>query len=136
MTQSNIKATFSCDIKKIWDIVTSLDHYQWRTDINRIEIIEPHKVFIEYTHDNFPTRFTITTFEPYQRYEFDIENDKIKGHWIGVFKESQGIVTIDFTEIITSQKIWMKPFIKSYLKKQQNQYIHDLKKILENEKTV
>lgn len=53
MTQSNIKATFSCDIKKIWDIVTSLDHYQWRTDINRIEIIEPHKVFIEYTHVTF-----------------------------------------------------------------------------------
>ena len=38
------------------------------------------------------------------------------------------ITEIDFTEQVTAKKIFMKPFIKSYLKKQQAQFVADLKK--------
>ncbi len=37
---------------------------------------------------------------------------------------------IDFTEDVTAKKIFMKPFVKSYLKKQQKQYISDLQREL------
>ena len=53
------------------------------------------------------------------------------GYWIGLFNEKDGFTTIDFTEDVTPKKIYMKPFVKSYLKKQQQTYIHDLKKVLE-----
>lgn len=130
MTIANIKASFSCDLETVWNIVTSLEHYTWRSDLSKITIIEPQKQFIEYTQKGYPTTFTITAYKPYQRYEFVIDNDNIKGHWIGLFSYHDGITTIDFTEIITAKKFFMKPFVKSYLKKQQNTYINDLKKAL------
>lgn len=55
----------------------------------------------------------------------------MKGHWIGVFSEENGKTEIDFTEDVIAKKMMMKPFVKSFLKKQQEQYITDLKKALE-----
>ena len=85
MAISNIKALFACDVKKVWDTVTSLDQYEWRSDLSKIEIIS-EKQFIEYTKDGFATTFTITVSEPCKRWEFDMENSNMKGHWIGVLR--------------------------------------------------
>lgn len=38
---------------------------------------------------------------------------------------------IDFTENVIAKKWFMKPFLKSYLKKQQTQFVNDLRKLLE-----
>lgn len=131
MAITNIKASLPVDIKTVWEMVTSLNNYTWRSDISKIEIIEPQKKFIEYTYNNYPTIFTITVFEQYHRYEFDMENNNIKGHWIGLFTYQNGITTIDFTEDVIAKKIYMKPLVKSYLKKQQTIYLNDLKNALE-----
>lgn len=136
MTTANTQASFSNDIETVWQIVTSLTNYTWRSDISKIKIIEPQKKFIEYTKNGYPTTFTITVLKPYQRYEFDMENDKMHGHWIGVFTYDNNITTIDFTEKITAKKFFIKPFVKLYLKKQQTTYINDLKKALATKKTV
>ena len=66
--------------------------------------------------------------EPYKRWEFDMENSNMKGHWIGLFTSKDNKTEIDFTEYVTVKKFFMKPFVKSYLKKQQAQFISDLKK--------
>ena len=97
--------------------------------MSKIEIINENQ-FIEYTKDGYPTKFTITKAEPYKCWEFDMENSNMKGHWTGVFTEKGGSTEIDFTEEVTAKKVIMKPFVKSYLKKQQEQYISDLKKAL------
>ena len=49
MVMTNIKATFACDIKTVWKIITSLEDYAWRSDISKIEIVKPHQQFIENT---------------------------------------------------------------------------------------
>ena len=50
---------------------------------------------------------------------------------IGIFISKGDETEIDFTEDVTVKKFFMKPFIKSYLKKEQVQFIMDLKKSLE-----
>lgn len=55
----------------------------------------------------------------------------MKGHWVGVFSEKDGQTEIDFTEDVTAKKLILKPFVKFFLKKQQELYISDLKKALE-----
>ena len=130
MAISNVKVLLRSDIKKVWDIVTSLEEYQWRSDLSKIEVLN-EKQFIEYTRDGFATTFTITACEQYKRWEFDMENDNIKGHWIGVFTDKNGQTEIDFTEDVTAKKIIMKPFVKAFLKKQQELYVSDLKKTLQ-----
>lgn len=59
-----------------------------------------------------------------------MENKNIKDRWKGVFSYSGGKTTVHFTEEITAKNIFLIPFIKPYLKKQQIRYIQDLKHAL------
>lgn len=127
MPVANAKAKFNCSVEKVWNIVTSLTDYAWRSDLSKIEVVDENQ-FIEYTSEGYATTFTITLTETYKRWEFDIENANMKGHWTGVFSEISGQAEIDFTEEVEAKKMIMKPFVKGYLKKQQKQYIADLKK--------
>lgn len=131
MAISNIKAEFHCDINKIWETVTSLEDYSWRSDIRRIVVTDQGKKFEEHTKDGYVTTFTITAFEKYKRYEFDMDNGNMSGHWTGTFSQQGDTVSIEFIEDVAVKKIFMKPFVKGYLKKQQLQYIADLRKAVE-----
>lgn len=130
MARSRVKAMFQCEVKKVWEVVTSLENYEWRSDLSKIEIVND-KTFIEYTKEGYQTTFTMTQREPFARWEFDMDNDNMHGHWIGVFTARDGMTEIDFTEEVTAKKLLLKPFVKGYLKKQQERYITDLKKALQ-----
>ena len=129
MAVSNIKAVFEHDIETVWEAVTSLTDYAWRSDLDRIEVITDKK-FVEYTKDGYATAFTITAKEPFRRYEFDMENGSTKGHWTGIFTQNGDRTEISFTEDVTAKNPFMRPFVKGYLKKQQSRYIADLRKYL------
>lgn len=130
MIVSKITAAFPCELAQVWDIVTSLEHYSWRSDLSKIEVPKPGRTFIEHTPEGYSTTFTITAFEPMKRYAFDLENSNMTGHWIGLFSYQDGETTIEFTEHIAPKKWFMKPFASMYLKKQQALYIEDLKRAL------
>lgn len=131
MATANMTATLNCDLEKVWNIVTSLEDYSWRSDISRIEVLKAGKKFVEYTKGGHATTFTITVFEPMQKYEFDMDNENIHGHWIGLFSNCNGNTVIDFTENVTVKKLVMKLFSGIYLKKQQAVYLKYLKKALD-----
>lgn len=130
MASVTIKETFPSDIQTVWDIVTSLENYKWRSDLSKINILNETQ-FVEYTKEGFATTFTITACDVCKRWEFDMENDNMKGHWIGNFTSADGSTTIEFTENVNAKKVFMKPFVGMYLKKQQETYVRDLRKALE-----
>ena len=130
MAITNIKAEFTNGIEEVWNLVTSLDRYSWRSDVSKIEVMDNREKLVEYTKDGYSTTFTITDFEPYNRYEFDMENGNMKGHWTGIFYVVEGKTIVDFTENVVAKKLIMRPFVGGYLKKQQALYISDLKKVL------
>ena len=128
MATSNIKALIPGELQKVWDLVLDIENYgAWRSDLSKTEVISD-KQFIEYTKDGYPTTFTVTFVEPYRRWEFDMENSNMKGHWTGVFTARGDETEIDFTEQVEAKKLLMKPFVKSYLKKQQIQFVADIMK--------
>ena len=129
MAVSNIKAVLSADISKVWDVVTDVENYSWRSDLSRTELLEKNQ-FVEYTKEGYPTTFTITSSVPYERWEFDMENSNMKGHWVGIFTPKEGKTEIEFTENVTVKKIFLRPFIKRYLRKQQALFVADLEKAL------
>lgn len=129
MAVSKMSATFPCELKTVWEVVTSLSEYAWRSDLSRIEILSNTR-FLEYAKEGYATTFTTTVMEPYRRWEFDLENDNIKGHWTGCFTQKDGQTLLELTEDVTAKKFFVKPFVKAYLKKQQGQYIADLKRVL------
>ena len=133
MAISNINAIINDDIHKVSDIDLALHKYSaWRTEISKTQN-KNEKQFIEYTKDGYATTFSITAVEPYNRWEFDMENSNMAGHWTGIFTAKGNETQIDFTENVTPKKWFMKPFVKLYLKKQQTQFVLDLKKALEQQ---
>ena len=129
MAVSNIKTVLSADISKVWDVVTDVENYSWRSDLSRTELLEKNQ-FVEYTKEGYPTTFTITSSVPYERWEFDMENSNMKGHWVGIFTPKEGKTEIEFTENVTVKKIFLRPSIKRYLRKQQTLFVADLEKAL------
>ena len=128
MATSNIKALIPSVLRQVWDFVLDIENYAaWRSDLSKTEVISD-KQFIEYTKDGYPTTFTVTLVDPYRRWEFDMENSNMKGHWIGIFTARGDETEIDFTEQVEAKKLLMKPFVKSYLKKQQIQFVADIMK--------
>ena len=126
MITSNIKANIPSELRQVWNLVLDIENYAaWRSDLSKAEVISD-KQFIEYTKDGYSTTFTVTLVEPYRRWEFDMENSNMKGHWTGIFTAKGDETEIDFTEQVEAKKLLMKPFVKSYLKKQQAQFVADM----------
>lgn len=131
MTVSTVKACFGSDINKVWETVTNLKDCSWRSDLSSVEILGENQ-FVEKDKNGYETKFTITCTKPLERWEFDMENGNMSGHWVGVFTKAGENTEIEFTESVEAKKLIMKPFVKTYLKKQQAQYISDLRKALES----
>ena len=128
MITSNIKANIPSELRQVWNLVLDIENYAaWRSDLSKAEVISDEQ-FIEYTKDGYPTTFTVTLVEPYRRWEFDMENSNMTGHWTGIFTAKGDETEIDFTEQVEAKKLLMKPFVKSYLKKQQIQFVADIMK--------
>lgn len=130
MKKVTITAHFNSDIKKVWDVITNNQNYAWRSDLSKIEIFEDEAKFTEYTKSGFPTTFTITLKKPNEQYEFDMKNENMIGHWVGLFSQVGNGTQIEFTEEVTVKKPIMNLFAGIYLKKQQATYIRDLQKYL------
>ena len=130
MAVSKIKALIPVELHTVWDFVLDIENYAvWRSELSKTEVISD-KQFIEYTQDSYLTSFTVTLVEPYRRWEFDMENSNMTGHWTGIFTAKGDETEIDFTEQVEAKKLLMKPFVKSYLRKQQTQFVADIRKAL------
>ena len=117
MITSNIKAVILGGLQQVWELILDIENYAtWRSDLSKTEVISDTQ-FIEYTKDGYPTTFTVTL-------------GNMKGHWIGVFTDKGNETEIDFTERVEVKKWFMKPFVKSYLKSQQAQFVADISKAL------
>ena len=126
MATSNMKVTILCPIEIVWDSVTNLNDFSWRSDLKAVKIIDEHN-FIEIAKNGIETYFRITECIKYQSWIFEIDNKNIKGTWIGKFYSKGDKTILDFTENVVSKKIIFKPFISLYLKRQQRIYFKDLK---------
>lgn len=126
MIKSTIKAEINASVQHVFDIVTNNNNYTWRSDLDRIEIVDDNK-FVEYAKNGFPTEFTITDCVPNSYYAFNIDNANMYGRWYGKFDSVNDNTVIEFTEELTAKKAMPKFLIKMYIKKQQKQYLKDLK---------
>lgn len=129
MITASIKATLQSDIHKVWEVVLDVEHYTWRSDLSRTERIH-EKQFIEYTKDNYPTIFTVTAAEPYKRWEFDMENTRMNGHWIGTFVAKGDETEVEFTEHIYGEKNLFEAVCKSLSEKAASTIYFGFKKAL------
>ncbi len=130
MRSSTITAIFDIDIETIWNISTDNKEFNWRSDLERIEIVN-ELTFIEYAHGGFATTFTITNKIPYKLYEFDMENKFFCGKWQGEYHRLNSTQSrLIFTEVLKIHNpiIELASYFTMNLKKQQHLYMTDLAK--------
>ena len=132
MSKSTITTVLPFDVHAVWTSVTDVRHYGWRSDLSRTEV-RSEKEFVEYARNGYATTFTVTKLEDCKRWEFDMENTNMRGHWTGVFRSRGDNTEIQFTEVVTAKKWMLKPFVKGYLKKQQARFVTDLKQALQTQ---
>lgn len=127
MTTSHIQAVIPGDVHRVWSIVTAVENYAaWRGDLSKVEVLDETR-FVEHTRGGYITTFTTTLFQPCERWEFDSENDNLTGHWIGIFTPRGADTQVDFTQSVCPKKLYMRPFVRPYMKKQQARFISDLR---------
>lgn len=126
MIKSTIKAEINASIQQVFAVVTNNHEYSWRSDLDKTIIVDDNK-FVEYAKNGFPTEFTITDCVPNSYYAFNINNANMYGRWYGKFTSVNENTVIEFTEELTAKKAMPKFLMKLYIKKQQKQYVKDLK---------
>ncbi len=84
--------------------------------MSKTEVISDKK-FIEYTKEGYPTYFTITLVEPYRRWEFDMENSNMTGHWTGIFTAKGDETEIDFYGTSGSEEMAAEAFCEIVFEK-------------------
>ncbi len=133
MRTSQLTAEFTSDIETVWDAVTDNSNYDWRSDLERIEVSEDGGSFTEYTKDGFSTHFTIQKKDRPDFYSFTMENARFTGEWTGEFSRTAS----GGTKIIFTEKLWIKSPVMELLshlfmnlKKIQETYAVDLRKKL------
>ena len=118
--------------ERVWAVVTDLDHWQWRSDLRRLDHAG-EDTFTEYDRSGFPTRFTVTDRRPAAFWAFVLENANLTGRWTGEFRPEGGGTRVVFTEVITPKRRWMRLFAKGWLRRQQARYTADLRQALARE---
>lgn len=137
MTTSSVKATIPCEISKVWGTLLAVEGYPtWRSDVSKTEVIND-KQFIEYTKDGFSTTYQVTVVEPHSRWELDLENSTVTGHWTVIVSCKGSETELNFTSSAEAKKLTLRPYAKSmlekmYLKNELAKLVADLKKALDS----
>ena len=98
MAVSKVTCSFPCTVEQLWQIVTDLTHTDWRSDLARVEVLDA----------------------------FTMENGNMSGSWEGHFEAMKGGSWLTCVETVNGKRWWMRPFVPSYLKRQQKMYLDDL----------
>ncbi len=132
MIKSNIKVKLNFDIVKVWNKVTYLENYSWRSDLSKLEILN-NDTFIIKGKNNTKTVCKITFAKLYRQWNLKIDNKHFFGEYIGVFSGDENHCVFEIKGDLKAKKIFLLPFLKDMLKKQQNDFINDLQRALLNE---
>ena len=135
MTTSTISAIIPCEIQKVWETLSAVESYAvWRSDVEQIER-NGEKQFTEHTKDGYVTAFMVTAAEPGKRLELDLENSHVKGRWMFTLASKADGTELRLTADAEAKQLTTRPvgksvFERTYLKKEQEQFVRDLKELL------
>ena len=130
MVTAHLQAVLDSGLETVWQVVTDNEHYAWRSDLSRIEMGADGRTFTEYSKEGVATHFTITVMETCRDYQFDLENANLRGYWRGLFTATEAGTQLELTEELTVKKALLRLVAGSYLRRQQQTYLDDLRREL------
>lgn len=129
MAVSNVQVMLPFPVETMWDLITSREDYSWRSNLNRIDILN-EKQFVEYTKGGDVTTVTVREEMRYRKWELDMENEDINGRWTCMLYSWGDSTEISITEEVNPKKLYLMPFVPLYLEERRVTYIKDLTSVL------
>ena len=130
MAEVTVRAVLPYDIRRVWETVTAVERFPvWRSGLSRTEGTGETR-FTEHAAGDLSTDFTTAAWEPCRRWEFDLENKNLRGHWTGLFRPLDGGTEVELTESVTPKNPLLRLIVPVYLCRQQARFLDDLKREL------
>ncbi|MGY3705012.1 hypothetical protein BW731_02210 [Vagococcus martis] len=106
--KARIEWEFEIGIEEIWNVVTDLDNYEWRSDLTNLKKITSTE-FIEYFKGGGETTFRIIDKIYGEKYSFDMKSKFFEGMWVGKFEVCGTKTKLIFVEEIDIKNpiIWL-----------------------------
>ena len=131
MVTVHMTAVLPGDVQQVWTVVTGVEDYSWRSDLSRTEVLSAEQ-FVEHTQVGAQTLFTITAAEPGRRWELDMENRRMRGHWVGLFSGKGAETAIQFTETLyVKNPLLCGPLSDGICASKQARFVADLRNALQ-----
>ena len=119
MITSQIQATLPYNIKIVWQAVTDIKNYHWRSDLSHTEVLNKYQ-FTKYAKNGTPTHFTTTVFQPYSCWEFTLEKQQHQRPLARKFFLNRELLPLyTLPKKLPLKKFCLKPILKFYLRRQQ-----------------
>lgn len=119
--------------QQVWQVVTDLMNWQWRSDLSSCEIVDERR-FIEIPKKGKPIRFCTTRLEECRIWEFHMDSPSLTGIWKGTFEPTEnGGCRVRFVEnVCFRQRLVPNWVVKRFLTAYQARYFRDLRAELQS----
>ena len=129
MIKSSTTTRLPYPTELVWDLVTSLTDWSWRSDITGCRAVGP-AAFEETAGRGEPTAFAIVDKVPCARYAFTMENSAMTGRWEGLFASDGEGTALTFTQEVEVKRPLQRLAAPAYLRRRQRRYLRDLEAYL------
>lgn len=114
-----------CPVQLVWDVATDLEHTAWRSDLKRLEVLEPG-CYIETTKDGVVNRMTVMASEPCRRYAVQVEGKATYGTRELTFEGDERETVITIRDELMGRTLFLSLMEGMYVKEFQKRYLRDL----------
>lgn len=120
--------------QQIWQVVTDLMHWQWRSDLSACKIVDEQR-FIEIPKNGQPIHFCTIRCEEPRIWEFQLNSPALTGTWRGTFTPKEnGRSQVTFVEAVQLRhKLFPRWVAKRLLRAYQARYFRDLRAELQSQ---
>lgn len=128
------RATLPFPLDDIWNVLTDFRQDLWRSDVARVENLEPGRSFLTYTKSGLATRFCVTECIPQWLYVLRMENKAMRGRQTWTLSQAKAGVRVALREEAIPNHPATAAAAALFLRRRQQRCLHDLRRTLDHKK--
>ena len=131
MPKITARAELPCPVERVWQVVTDLEQWEWRSDLGRLLAAPDGRTFVEYDWDDRPAYCRITAFAPCYWYALDVVSEETVGRWEAFFTRKGRGTKLELSIEVRGKNVVADLRVLAELRRRQRKYIEDLRMELE-----
>ena len=131
MPKVTVRAVLACPAERVWRVVTDLERWEWRSDLEQLRAAPDGRSFVEYDWDNRPAYCRVSAYAPCRWYAVDVVSEKTVGRWDWLFLRDGAGTRVELTAEVRAKNALLDLLALAELRRKQRKYMEDLRLELE-----